>query len=483
MLRSFFILLLALLSLSAAPRQEQAAAPFGADELANLLSLHRDHPSVVAMLGWMDQDQFDKRIGTIFSKGVEIRFEEHRVVSISLTISNGTSSHWAGSLPLGLTRDTLRSVITADRNWEPSGPYRQYKSSRHRMFGETRLEGIEACVGYAHARISEVILRLDLPTYWRSYCAAIQAQIDVNQFSSDFWFGIIGGEVATGDGDILIAWVGVAPGETSATRAGLTVTVGENRWIDQVSFDSEFKGERPLRVGPSPTSAAIVSFLGPAAGSEGKASLWHISFLDGPPTHLSLTPSTDAGAETSTMTVSRPRTELVRWAGLMTATGSPDGELVASVGELWSRAIEAPESLLGRSEAREGILGTIEQWSSRLLLGKVIGGIIVGPADFDPIPMTRIEYVLRQVRDGEMSAGAALKPFAAPISGILGSTFALSQRAAEGATPTSVTWRKADEDPFSPGPSLSIEARKPAPAADGSATPGFDLYLAIRVPE
>ncbi|MFT5288871.1 MAG: hypothetical protein ACI8QS_000467 [Planctomycetota bacterium] len=483
MLRSFFILLLALLSLSAAPLQKESAAPFSGDALADLLSKHRHHPAVTTMLGWMDQSQFDKPEGSIFAKGVEIRFEESRVVRVSLTVSNGTSSHWAGSLPIGLTRETLRSAITSDRNWEPSGPYRQYKSTQHRLFGETRLEGIEARVGYAHARIAEVILLLDLPTYWKSYCTAIQAQIDVKQFSSDFWFGIIGGDVAGGDGELLVAWVGLVPGSASASRAGLTVTLAEDRWIDRIAFDNKFKGERPMKLGASPTGEAIIPLLGPAEDAETRAPFWHISFPEQPPTHVHLTLSTDEDGGASTLTISRPRSELVRWFGLMNDTGAPDAELVASIAELWSRATGSPKSILGRNESREGMFGTIAQWGSRLLLGNVIGGLITAPAEFDVIPMTHIEYMLRQVRNGGTTAGAALKPFAAPIGKALGNAFALSQRAAEGVAPTSVTWREEGEDPFSPGPSLSIEARKPALAADGSAMPGFDLYLVIRIPE
>jgi len=168
---------------------------------------------------------------------------------------------------------------------------------------------------------------------------------------------------------------------------------------------------------------------------------------------------------------------------LMNGTGAPDAELVSSIGDLWSRAIEAHEPLHGRSEARKGAFGTIEQWSSRLLLGNVIGGTITAPYSFDITPMTRIEYVLRQVSDGTVKAEAALKPFIAPMSGLLGDTFVLSERAADGVVPTSVTWRTKSDDPLSPGPSLSVEARKPIPAANGSARPGFDLFLVIRVPE
>ena len=484
MLRSFFAVLLALLSLSAAPLQEVPTAPIAGTALGDLLCKHRHHPDVVKMLDWMEHSTFEKPSGDIVAHGALIRFEDSRVVRVALTISNASkSSCWSGSLPAGLTRTTLESAIKADRNWESRGRQNHHKSKLHRMFGETSLEGTEAQVIYAFGRLQEVALVLDLQAYWKTYCTAIQAQIDVSQFSSDFWFGTVGADVASANADLLTAWVGLAPGRSRATRAGLTVTMGEGRWIERIAFDSEFKGERPLKTGPSPTRADIITHLGPAEGAEPQTPYWHISFPDRSPTHLHLTPATEPDKGRATLALSRPRAEVVRWLALMNGTGAPDAELVSSIGDLWSRAIEAHEPLHGRSEARKGAFGTIEQWSSRLLLGNVIGGTITAPYSFDITPMTRIEYVLRQVSDGTVKAEAALKPFIAPMSGLLGDTFVLSERAADGVVPTSVTWRTKSDDPLSPGPSLSVEARKPIPAANGSARPGFDLFLVIRVPE
>lgn len=448
------------------------------DDVTVVLGLHRDHPSVKALVDWALPEGHNRNFHTIHGKGLYFKFEHDHVRYVAQEVREGPFEYrWP--LMGGFDKDFDYKQLYNKKGWVRSRQegVHGFRSPWTREIAGQTVSGIDVYANFHDEtrKLMAVAAIVDLDGFWANTVEAVQKGIPADQFPAESWIPMLGTDIASDNGHLISAWIGRRIGSDTGRHGGVGMHFEDGRIVDSISFHQGFQGHLPLGLTLPPDPSALIQHFGPATKLSDVQHRWDLSFTNQPPMRVEFfTPVGAPRIVIGFLPGARPR-----WQALMEATGAPAPELVASVRELWTQAqAESVEPLKGRAETVHGLLGASTFWHSRLLLAGALGGTLYHDDTFPGLEHHGFHYPVRMARGEGLDPMALLAPFRAPFTAMLGEGWECIETAPDGkGTKASLAWETSDALPFDATPSLRVIASP----LDGQ--PGFEISVDIIVPD